>query len=134
MFSTSSGLPLKMNGIHKTQSDNAHLTILYHVELSQSTALGQKRFNNRSPARRNLWLVLIWLTITLKQSTSCQANVIIVSLHITHIILIWYFTCLSGFVFLWYFPYSSCLVLTTLDAVTRYNCKFNQLLDVYLSV
>ena len=96
---------------------------IYHVELSQSTALEQKRFNSRSPAHRNLWLLLIWLTITLEQSTSCQANVIIVSLHITHIILIWYFTCLSGFAFLWYFPYSRCLVLSPLDGDRRYNCK-----------
>ena len=110
------------------------LTISYHVELSQSTALKQKRFDSRSPAHRNLRLLLIWLTITLEQSTSCQANVIIVSLHITHITLIWYFTCLSGFAFLCYFPYSRCLVLTSLDAVRRYNCKFNQLLDVYMSV
>ena len=76
------------------------LTISYHVELSQSTALKEKRFNSRSPAHPNLRLLLIWLTITLEQSTSCQANVIIVSLHITHITLIWYFTCLSGFAFL----------------------------------
>ena len=110
------------------------LTISYHVELSQSTALKQKGFNSRSPAHRNFRLLLIWLTITLEQSTSCQANVIIVSVHITHIILIWYFTCLSGFVFLWYFPYSSCLVLTPLDADRRYNCKCNQLLDVYMTV
>ena len=73
---------------------------IYHVELSQSTALEQKRFNSRSPAHRNLRLLLIWLTITLERSTSCQ--VIIVSLHITHITSVWYFTCLSGFAFLWY--------------------------------
>ena len=111
-----------------------HVLTIYHVELSQSTALEQKRFNNRSPAHRKLWLILIWLTITLEQSTSCQANVIIVSLHITYITLIWYFTCLSGFAFLRYFPYSRCLVLTPLDADRRYNCKFNQLLEVYMSV
>ena len=110
------------------------LTISYHVELSQSTALKQKRFNSRSPAHRNLRLLLIWLTITLEQSTSCQANVITVSLHITYITLIWYFTCLSGFAFLCYFPYSSYLVVTPLDADRRYNCKFNQMLDVYMSV
>ena len=87
------------------------LTISYHVELLQSTALSKSVLTVDRLHTVTVRLLLIWLTITLEQSTSCQANVIIVSLHITHITLIWYFICLSGFAFLWSFPYSSYLVV-----------------------
>jgi len=66
------GLPLRMNGIHRTQFDHARqfgpsitrnlitrvLTIC-HMKLTQSRAMEQKRFDLRSLSLslRNLWLL-----------------------------------------------------------------------------
>ena len=76
------------------------LTISYRVELSQSTALKQKRFNSRSPAHRNRSVITYLANHNLRAKYFVSTYLIIVSLHITHITLIWYFTCLSGFAFL----------------------------------
>jgi len=68
------GLPLRMfsNGMHKTHfgssiTRNLITCVLtfYHVKLTQSTALVQKRFDLRSlsPAIRNLWLLLDITTV-----------------------------------------------------------------------
>ena len=53
---------------HFSRSDRSEFWLnglrpIYHVKLSQSTALEQKRFDIRSlsPALRNLWLLLVWL-------------------------------------------------------------------------
>lgn len=56
------GLPLRMNGMHKTQFDRARFDFLpCRVKLTQSTALEQKRLDLRSlsPAIPNLWLLLV---------------------------------------------------------------------------
>ena len=64
------GLPLKMNGMHRTQFYHERLDLLSRVieylspvKLSQSTEMEQKRFDLRSlsPALRNLWLLLVLL-------------------------------------------------------------------------
>ena len=67
------GLPLRMNGMHRTQFGHAHLDLLplviwscmvwtiCHMKLRQSAALEQKRLDLRSlsPALPNLWLSLV---------------------------------------------------------------------------
>ena len=71
------GLPLRMNGMHRTQFDRAPLDILSlviwsrvlticHVKLTQSAAMEQKRkkrliagYRSLSPALRNLLLLLV---------------------------------------------------------------------------
>ena len=71
------GLPVRMCGMHRTQFDHTRLDLpllviwsrafltICHMELSQSTALEQKRFELRSlsPALRNVWLLLVYLYI-----------------------------------------------------------------------
>ena len=68
-----SGLPLRMNGMHRTQFGHTHLDLLplviwscmgwtiCHMKLRQSAALEQKRLDLRSllPALPNLWLSLV---------------------------------------------------------------------------
>ena len=67
------GLPLRMNGMHRTQFGHAHLDLLplviwscmvwtiCHMKLRQSAALEQKclDFRSLSPALPNLWLSLV---------------------------------------------------------------------------
>ena len=67
------GLPLRMNGMHRTQFGHTHLDLLplviwscmvwtiCHMKLRQSAALEQKRLDLRSlsPALPNLWLSLV---------------------------------------------------------------------------
>ena len=54
------GLPLRMNGMHRTHLIMRVLAIC-HVKLTQSIEMAQKRFDLRSlsPALSNLWLLLI---------------------------------------------------------------------------
>ena len=72
-YVASFGLPLRMNGMHRTQFDHTHLDLsttrnlitrvltICHVKLMQSTALEQKRFDllSLSPTLHNLWLLLV---------------------------------------------------------------------------
>ena len=78
-------LPLRVDRMHKTQFDHAHLDLLpthnlithvltiCHVKLMQSTVLEQKRFGLRSlsPAFRNLWLLKVVLQSAFGRKICC---------------------------------------------------------------